>query len=125
MMTSTDPTAIQGEPRRGEVWLASLGNARHGEPGKNRPVVIVADDALGPYLPTALVPVVPISSSRAHGPDRPILHRGNGLESDSVAVARAIRGVARNRLLHRLGAVSPNELAELDFALTMILGLAR
>lgn len=25
------------EPRRGEIWLASLGAARKGEPGKNRP----------------------------------------------------------------------------------------
>lgn len=32
------------EPRRGEIWLVSLGTARKGEPGKNRPAIIVSVD---------------------------------------------------------------------------------
>ncbi|WP_041730646.1 type II toxin-antitoxin system PemK/MazF family toxin [Conexibacter woesei] len=30
------------EPRRGEIWLVSLGAARRGEPEKNRPAIVVS-----------------------------------------------------------------------------------
>ena len=29
-------------PRRGEIWLVAFGAARRGEPGENRPAVIVS-----------------------------------------------------------------------------------
>ncbi|TXB91664.1 type II toxin-antitoxin system PemK/MazF family toxin, partial [Mycobacterium tuberculosis] len=34
------------EPRRGDLWLVSLGAARAGEPGKHRPAVVVSVDEL-------------------------------------------------------------------------------
>lgn len=34
------------EPRRGEIWLVSLGAARAGEPGKNRPAIVISVDEI-------------------------------------------------------------------------------
>jgi mRNA interferase MazF len=55
------------EPHRGEVWLVSLGAARKGEPGKNRPVIVVSVDEILTGVEEELHVVVPISSSRASG----------------------------------------------------------
>jgi mRNA interferase MazF len=108
---------------RGEIWLAALGNARRGEVGKSRPVVVVAADGLAPYGPTDLVPVVPLSSSRAPSPSRVPIRAGRGLEDNSVAVCRAVRGIGRARLLKRLGVIGAREQEALDQALSICLGL--
>jgi mRNA interferase MazF len=52
------------EPRRGEVWLVALGAARRGEPGKNRPAVIVSADRLSDGSSDDLIVVVPLSTCR-------------------------------------------------------------
>jgi mRNA interferase MazF len=37
---------VSTEPQRGEIWLTSLGAARKGEPGKNRPAIVVSVDEM-------------------------------------------------------------------------------
>ena len=112
------------EPRRGEVWLASLGAARRGEPGKNRPVVVISADQLLVGSAEELVVVVPVSSSREPTPLRPIVTPSEGTKTKSVAVARAIRAVARGRLLRRVGTLKPATLRKLEDSLALVLGLS-
>jgi mRNA interferase MazF len=111
------------EPRRGEIWLASLGAARKGEPGKNRPAIVVSVDEISTGLEDELIIVVPLSSSRAASPLRPEVSPDEGIERDSVAVCRGVRALARNRLLHQLGRANPATLREVEQALGMILGI--
>jgi mRNA interferase MazF len=113
------------EPRRGEVWLTSLGAARRGEPGKNRPAIVISVDEISTGLEEELIVVVPVSSSRAPSPLRPRLSSDEGIERDSVAVCRALRAVARRRLLRRVGEVREDTLGEVERALGMILGIER
>ena len=113
------------DPRRGEVWLTSLGAARRGEPGKNRPAIVISVDELSSGLDEELIVVVPVSSSRAPSPLRPQLSPDEGVERDSVAVCRAIRAVARRRLLRPVGRVEDGTLEEVEDALGMILGVGR
>jgi mRNA interferase MazF len=111
------------EPRRGEVWLVSFGAARPGEPGKNRPAVVVSVDRIiaGPsYEP---IVVVPLSSSSAPSVLRPEIRDIEGVDRPSHAMPRALRGVARSRLLRRLGALPPEKLTEIERALALILDL--
>lgn len=115
-MASTDP-------RRGEIWLTSLGAARTGEPGKNRPVIVVSIDEIATGLEDELIVVVPLSSSRAASPVRPKVSSDEGVERDSVAVCRGVRAVARKRLLRRLGQAHTDTLSEVERALGMILGI--
>ncbi|MEX2447884.1 MAG: type II toxin-antitoxin system PemK/MazF family toxin [Solirubrobacterales bacterium] len=111
------------EPRRGEIWLASLGVARRGEPGKNRPVVVLSDEELLIGDSGELIVVVPLSSSVAPSRLRPPIDPSSGIDSDSAAVCRAVRGIARARLLRRLGEASAETLAEVEAALVTVLGL--
>lgn len=111
------------DPRRGELWLVALGTARAGEPGKQRPAVIVSSDELLAGVTDELVVVVPVSSSRSQTPLRPSIAPAEGVDVDGVAVCRGIRAVARARLMQRLGAVEPDTLREIERALSHILGV--
>jgi mRNA interferase MazF len=111
------------EPRRGEIWLVSLGAARKGEPGKTRPAVVVLVDEISAGIAEELVVVVPLSSSRAPSPLRPEVSTAEGVEGPSVAVCRGIRAVARSRLLRAVGKLRPDTLRDIEGALGLILGI--
>ncbi|ASL18443.1 toxin (plasmid) [Mycobacterium intracellulare subsp. chimaera] len=111
------------EPRRGDLWLVSLGAARAGEPGKHRPAVVVSVDELLTGIDDELVVVVPVSSSRSRTPLRPAVSPAEGVDTDSVAVCRSIRAVARTRLVERLGTIRPGTMREIEDVLTLILGI--
>jgi mRNA interferase MazF len=111
------------EPRRGEVWLIAFGAARRGEPGKHRPAIVVSADHLDMRTVADLIVVVPLSSSRAPSVLRPELTDVEGLDRPSRAICRGVRGMARSRLLRRLGALQPSTLAEVERALALTLGL--
>ena len=111
------------EPRRGEIWLVSLGAARRGEPGKNRPAVVVSVDGLLSGSDEDLIVVVPLSSSRAPSALRPPVPAVTGIDAESAAIPRAVRAVARRRLLRRLGEVDAGTVVAIEQALATVLGL--
>jgi mRNA interferase MazF len=111
------------EPRRGDIWLTSLGAARRGEPGKHRPAIVVSVDEISAGLEDELVVVVPVSSSRVRSPLRPRIAPEEGIDRESVAVCRGVRAVAKRRLLQRLGEAKPETMHEVERALAMILGI--
>jgi mRNA interferase MazF len=115
--------ASASEPRHGEVWLTAFGAARPGEPGKNRPAIVVSMDHLNAGTVADLIVVVPLSSSREPSVLRPEVNDLEGVDRPSRAICRAVRGMARSRLLRRLGEVSPATLIEVERALGLILGL--
>lgn len=111
------------DPRRGELWLVALGAARAGEPGKHRPAVVVSVDEILAGVDDELVVVVPVSSSRAGSPLRPQVSQSEGVDTDSVAICRGVRAVARTRLLEQLGVLHPDTMHQVERALSMILGI--
>jgi len=111
------------EPRRGEIWLASLGAARKGEPGKNRPAVVVSANGLLTGSDEDLLVVVPLSSSRAASALRPPVPTSTGIDAESAAIPRAVRAVARRRLLRRIGKADQTTFGEIERALATVLGL--
>ncbi|MDR0990036.1 MAG: type II toxin-antitoxin system PemK/MazF family toxin [Propionibacteriaceae bacterium] len=112
-----DPTPIA---RWGEIWLTQFGTARGGEPGKNRPAVIISTDAVstGDNNPRELVLVVPLSSSVTPSLLRPTVKARPGLDQDSVAVILATRGVARSRLLRRLAVLDDSTMGQITSLLS-------
>jgi mRNA interferase MazF len=111
------------QPRRGQVWLVSLGAARKGEPGKNRPAIVISVDGLLTGAEDELIAVVPISSSRAPSKLRPPVSPPEGVTESSAAIPRAIRAVSRRRLLRQVGTASLETMTEVDRALATVLGL--
>jgi mRNA interferase MazF len=105
------------------VWLASLGAGRAGEPGKNRPVIVVSADALRASSPADLFVIVPLSRSLTSSFLRPSVTPEEGVDAPSAAVCRAIRGVSPSRLLRPLGRVRSETLGAIEHAVSMLLGL--
>jgi mRNA interferase MazF len=111
-------------PRRGEIWLAALGAARRGEPGKNRPVIVISADDFLVGIDHELIVIVPLSSSLPPSSLRPQISTEVGIDNPSVVIPRGIRGVARSRLLQRLGEVDGEKMAEIERAVGLVLATA-
>lgn len=116
-------TASSEAPGRGEIWLVSLGAGRKGEPGKNRPAIVISADELLGAAEDELIVVIPLSSSRAPSRLRPPVLPTTGIDADSAAIPRAIRAISRRRLLRRLGKLEPETLAEVERTLATVLAL--
>lgn len=109
-------------PRRGEIWLAALGAARRGEPGKHRPVVVISVDRFLAGIDHELIVTLPLSSSLSPSAMRPRVGPETGIDRPSVVLPRGIRGVARSRLLRKLGAVGEETMSEIEHALGLVMG---
>jgi mRNA interferase MazF len=113
---------------RGEIWQVDLDPARGSEANKQRPAVIVSNDranATATRLGRGVVTVVPVTSNidKVY-PFQVLLSAADaGLAVDSKAQAEQVRSVATQRLLRRLGQVSPAELTNLDDALRLHMAL--
>ena len=91
--------------RRGDVFLVRLNPARGGEIQKTRPCVVVSPDELNFYLRTFIV--APLTTGGHAYPFRvPCRFQGRG----GYVVIDQIRTVDRERLVRRLGKLSPSTL---------------
>ena len=116
-MTNSSEAPIPG---RGEVWLVSMGATHRGEPGKNRPAVILSDSRIASGTPREPVVVVPLSASSAPSALRIAVTAPEALDKPSVALCPFVRGVARARLLQRLGALPEPEVDAIAMAVSAI-----
>ena len=91
--------------RRGDVFLVSLDMAGGGEIQKTRPCVVVSPDELNSYLHTFIV--APLTTGGHPYPFRiPCRFEGRA----GYVVIDQIRTVDRERLMRRLGKLSPSTL---------------
>ncbi|NWF91410.1 MAG: type II toxin-antitoxin system PemK/MazF family toxin [Syntrophaceae bacterium] len=91
--------------RRGDVFLVSLDPAKGGEIQKTRPCVIVSPDELNAHLRTFIV--APLTTGGHLYPFRvPCRFEGRA----GQVVIDQIRTVDRERLVRRLGKLSPSTL---------------
>ncbi|HEY0014295.1 MAG TPA: type II toxin-antitoxin system PemK/MazF family toxin [Allosphingosinicella sp.] len=107
--------------KRGEIWTASGGRDYAGKP---RPVLIVQDDA---FEETGSVTICLLTS---HGVDAPLFRPAiepnptNGLRERSWAMVDKITTVPRARLGDCLGTLTAGEIAQINRAMILFLGLA-
>ena len=94
------------DARRGDVFLVSLDPARGGEIQKTRPCVIFSPDELNSYLRSFIV--APLTTGGHPYPFR-VQCRFEGRAG--YVVIDQIRTVDRERLVRRLGKLSPSTLA--------------
>lgn len=107
--------------RRGELWTVSCGP---GYAGKPRPALIAQADEYGE---TRSVTILPVTGDATEAPGlRETLapDRDNGLRRPSRIMIEKITTVPRSRLGGRIGALSPEDMARVDRALLVFLGLA-
>lgn len=107
--------------KRGEVWTAAGGQAYAGKP---RPVVILQDDR---FDATDSITVCPLTAD----PTSARIFRvgiepgsGNGLRERSYAMTDKIASIPKSRVRHRLGRLDDGDIASLNRAVLVFLGLA-
>jgi mRNA interferase MazF len=107
--------------KRGEIWTVAGGR---GYAGKPRPAVIVqADD----FSETASVTVCLLTTTIVDAPAFRIAIGAtaeNGLRDNSFAMVDKINTIARQQVDARLGQVEAEEMARIDTAIMVFLGLA-
>lgn len=90
-------------PRRDEVWLVSLDPSHGAEIQKTRPCLVVSPDEMNRYLQTVIV--VPMTTTMRPYPTRvPLRFQGKS----GQAALDQLRAVDRQRLVRKLGTVSPS-----------------
>lgn len=92
---------------RGEVFLVTLNPTRGSEIRKTRPCVVVSPDELNAHLRTCIV--APLTTGSHSYPFRVSCRFGG---KSGYVVLDQIRTVDRERLVKRLGALSPAALAQ-------------
>lgn len=110
-------------PYRGEIWLAALAPTRGHEQTGIRPILVISEDVFN-QGPADLVIALPLTSTYRGIPSHvSITPPEGGLSTSSVILCDAIRSIAKERLLRRLGAVSRSTLATVEDRLRILLGL--
>src|SRR5450631_4098520 len=89
-------------PRRDEVWLVSLDPTHGSQIRKTRPCLVVSPDEMNRHLQTVIV--VPMTTTMRPYPTR-VSVRFQG--KSGQAAMDQLRAVDRQRLVRKLGAVSP------------------
>ncbi|NJC98258.1 MAG: PemK family transcriptional regulator [Anaerolineales bacterium] len=101
--------------KRGEIWLVNLDPTVGSEIKKTRPVVIISSDLIG-ILPLKVI--VPFTDWKDRYTSAPWMVRidpddDNGLSKPSAADGLQVRSVSQQRLVKRLGVLSPLQVARI------------
>ena len=105
---------------RGDVWLVNFDPTLGSEINKKRPAAVVSSDALG-ILP--LVVVVPLTDWKERYAKNlwHIKIANDGLDKTSAADALQIRSVSTQRLVKKLGSISPTAMEEIAAAIAAVI----
>jgi mRNA interferase MazF len=109
--------------QRGEIWLVNLDPTIGSEIRKTRPAVIVSSDLVS-ILPLKVI--VPFTDWKDRYDQAPWMvkidpEQQNGLSRPSAADALQIRSVSQQRLVKRLGTLSPMQVAKIVQAVMTVL----
>jgi len=110
-------------PFRGQIWWADLNPPQGHEQAGERPCLVVSVDKFN-HGRAELLLVVPLTrTDRRILSHVPISSAETGLEGQGFAICEQVRCISRHRLRRSAGHVSPEETAQVEQSIRLILGL--
>jgi mRNA interferase MazF len=110
--------------RRGEIYLVSFDPTLGGEIQKTRPALVVQNDITNRYSPITIVAAITSTIDTRPRPTKVLVKAPEGgLSVDSMVLLNQIRSVDKQRLLKRLGKLSPSTMEDVNRALLISFGL--
>jgi mRNA interferase MazF len=117
------PARAKAAARRGEIWLVDFGEPVGHEQGYQRPAVVVSANRMNASR-AGLVIVVPTTTSRRDLPSHVEIDGDDaGLRETSYAKVEDLKSVSVDRLVHRLGRASAEQVAGIERVLLLLLAL--
>lgn len=109
---------------RGDLYYADLSPVVGSEQGGVRPVLVIQNDVGNKFSPTVIVAAITSRTTKAVLPTHvSVPGSGNGLKQDSVILVEQIRTIDRNRLKEYIGHLGEREMAPVERAMVISLGL--
>lgn len=105
--------------KRGDVWWVNFDPSIGGEIRKQRPTVIVSNDAANQFLNRVQVVPLTSSTSKLYPGETYVTFRGK----KGKAMADQLTTVSKKRLVNPAGSISSTEMEEIGRAITIQLDL--
>ncbi len=115
--------------KKGEIYLANLGDVKHTDIGKIRPVLVFQNDMLNRMVSDGLyndVIVIPLSSKIRENDFTLYLPKRDRLEKKSVILCNAMKMISAKRLMTEEGVLTqlmPSEMEEIEKRVLLLLGI--
>jgi mRNA interferase MazF len=110
---------------QGEIWLVDLDPTVGAEMNKTRPALIINDNRVG-KLPLKII--IPITGWKEHYGIAPWMikiepNAENGLAKISSLDCFQIRSVSQERLIEKIGEITPDEINKVQEGIVKVLGI--
>lgn len=111
--------------KRGEIWLVNLDPTLGAEIRKTRPCVILNDDTIGALPLKVIAPLTDLKERYRSVPWMLCLEPDdkNGLSKSSAIDLFQVRCLAEERLVCKVGAISPLQMLHAHKALKLVFGM--
>ena len=110
--------------RRGDIFYADLSPVVGSEQGGIRPVLIIQNDVGNKFSPTVIAAAITSRRFKANLPTH--IRVGvtqSGLMRDSIILLEQVRTLDKQRLKEKMGNLDASEMARVDKALSVSLGI--
>lgn len=108
--------------RRGDVWIAELGDGMGSEQQGQRPVVILQNNTGNIYSETTIVACITSKLKKTNMPTHVELSE-KFLLTNSEILLEQVRTISKDRLISRVGKVSSGIQEKIDNAILVSLGI--
>lgn len=111
--------------KRGEIWLVNLDPTLGAEIRKTRLCVIVNDDIIGRLPLKVIAPLTDLKERYRSVPWMLCLEPDalNGLSKSSAIDLFQVKCLAEERLVHKIGEITPVQLLQVQKALMLVFGM--
>ena len=112
--------------RRGDIFVADLGEGIGSEQQGIRPVVVIQNDIGNLHCPTVIVAPMTSQGFKKHDlPTHCFLDQIEGLSEPSMAILEQIRTIDKKRLAEKLGHLTDTQMEEINQGILVSLGYMR